>query len=104
MLPSLSPDTPAPLTAEHEQTLRELIARTTDIGAVTASPGILTTLLAEIDRLRKDNDWLHRHYASQIDQSVQLRDELDEAQNQFNELSREMSAVTRERAEAGESR
>lgn len=44
----------APLSPEREREYRELIARTTPIGAVTASPGILHVLLDEIDRLRDE--------------------------------------------------
>lgn len=79
-----------PPAAEREQQIRD--ARYTERSLAAADIAI-NDLLAEVDRLRKNNNWLDRHYAGQIEQSVQLRDELDVAQNQFNELSREMSAV-----------
>lgn len=57
-------------------------------------------LKAEAERLAREKGWLDRHYAKQIEESVRLRDELQVAQEQFNEPSREMSAVSRERDDA----
>ena len=59
----------------------------------------LAQLRKELTEVLRQKDWLDRHYPRQIEQSVQLRDELEKAQEQFNELSRETSAVTRERDE-----
>ncbi|MFD3638220.1 phiSA1p31-related protein [Streptomyces griseus] len=41
------------MTPDRLAEYRALIARTTDAGALVASPGVLRELLAEVDRLRK---------------------------------------------------
>lgn len=44
--------TDTPMTPDRLAEYRALIARTTDAGALVASPGVLRELLAEVDRLR----------------------------------------------------
>lgn len=45
--------TGTPMTPDRLAEYRALVARTTDAGALVASPGVLRELLAEVDRLRK---------------------------------------------------
>ena len=46
-----TPDTP-PLADQQLDEVERLLARTTPVGAVTASPGLLDMLVAEVRRLR----------------------------------------------------
>lgn len=46
--------TDTPMTPDRLAEYRALIARTTDAGALVASPGVLRDLLAEVDRLREE--------------------------------------------------
>lgn len=51
------------MTAEREAEIRELVARTTPMGAAVASPGALADVLAELDALRAEHAALKQHFS-----------------------------------------
>ncbi|WP_331764793.1 hypothetical protein [Streptomyces sp. NBC_01238] len=72
----------APLTPEREAEYRALIARTTDLGALVASPGVLQELLAELDRVRaeladrqEDLAFLHRNTLPELRRESQRHED-----------------------------
>ncbi|WP_327259961.1 hypothetical protein [Streptomyces sp. NBC_01240] len=72
----------APLTPEREAEYRALIARTTDLGALGASPGVLQELLAELDRVRaeladrqEDLAFLHRNTLPELRRESQRHED-----------------------------
>lgn len=100
----------APLTPEREAEYRALIARTTDLGALVASPGVLQVLLAELDRVRaeladqqEDIAFLHRNTLPELRREAQRhedgkkrwRDRAEKAEARVAELERPSTEAER---------